>query len=208
MSTRDHASEAAISWDHPAPQSAFDRFVGPGATGAELALQFVPTALITAAWITVAIVADWGWSAVQLVVAAVVMLDMIGGVVTNATSAAKRWYHRPGQGSGAHLGFVAIHFVQPLAVMLLFDRWNWLFVGAAYGYLLLASLAILAVPLYLRRPLAGVLVVIGFFLAFYALPVPPRFEWFLPVFFVKILSSHLLREEPYRPASNTPGGRA
>lgn len=206
MNNRVRAADATISWAYPEPTSAFDRFVGPGATTAEIVLQFLPTALMTGIWITIAIVSDWGWSAVQLAVAAIVMLDLVGGVVTNATSTAKRWYHRAGHGLPAHIGFVAIHFVQPLAVMLLFDRWNWLFVGGAYGYLMLASLAVLLAPLYLRRPLASLLVVIGFFLAFYVLPVPPRFEWFLPVFFVKLLMSHLLREEPYRPTEHTAAG--
>lgn len=201
MNRRDRPVAATIQWAYPPPASAIDRLVGPGATNAELLLQFVPAVLITAAWVAMAIVGGWGWTPWQLALAGVVMLDLVGGVLTNATSAAKRWYHRSGRGDAAHFGFAAVHFVHPLVVMLFFDRWNWPFVAGACGYLLVASLAILRAPLYLRRPLASLCLVIGFFLALYLLPVPPRFEWFLPVFFVKILIAHLLREEPYRPAS-------
>ncbi len=199
MHNSDQRVEPTIQWDYPEPKSALDRFVGPGATRAELALQFIPAGLAAMAWVGIAILQQWGWSVLQLVLAGILMVDMVGGVATNATSSAKRWYHRPGQGVGAHLGFTAVHAVQPLVVTLLFDRGNWAFLVGSYGYLMVAALTILLCPLYLRRPLAGSLLVGGFFLALYVLPVPSHFEWFLPVYYTKLLMSHLLREEPYRP---------
>ncbi len=188
-----------INWDYPQPQNMLDRFVGPGATRAERLLQFVPTLFVTLGLIATAVLSDWGWTPVQLIIAAVLTLDMVGGVITNATSAGKRWYHRAGQGFRQHMMFVLIHIVQPTLLVLFFDPGNWMFVAAGYGYLVLASLLILLTPLYLQRPLAGLLLVLSFFLSLYVLPVPQHFEWFLPVFYTKLLSSHLLREEPYRP---------
>ncbi|MFV9503375.1 MAG: hypothetical protein AB4911_02300 [Oscillochloridaceae bacterium umkhey_bin13] len=82
-----------INWHYPPPRDAFDRFIGPGATRAEILLQFVPTLLIALTLIAVAIIKAWGWTPVQLIVAGLLMLDMVGGVITNATSAGKRWYH-------------------------------------------------------------------------------------------------------------------
>ncbi len=193
-----------INWDYPPPHSALDRFVGPGATRAEVLLQFVSATLAALVFIAAAISGEWGWTPVQLIVAGVLALDMVGGVITNATSSGKRWYHRAGQGFRQHLLFVLIHIVQPTLVVLFFDPSNWMFVAGSYGYLVLASLVILFTPLYLQRPLAGLLVVGGFFLSLYVLPVPQHFEWFLPVFYTKLLSSHLLREEPYRPESEVP----
>jgi len=204
MKTTLHTEQPRINWDYPPPQSALDRFVGPGATHAELLLQFVPTILATLGLIAAAIIGDWGWTPVQLIVAGILTLDMVGGVITNATSSGKRWYHRAGQGFRQHMLFVLIHIAQPTLVVLFFDPGNWMFVIGSYGYLMLASLLILLTPLYLQRPLAGLLLVGGFFLSLYVLPVPEYFEWFLPVFYTKLLSSHLLREEPYRPESEVP----
>lgn len=190
---------APIDWHYPPPQNALDRFIGPGATSAEIALQFVPTLLMAVAFVGAAIINEWGWSLLQLAIAALLMLDMVGGVITNATSAAKRWYHRAGQGRVQHGLFIALHIVQPALVVLFFDPGNWTFAIGSFGYLVLASALILFAPLYLQRPLAASLLVGGFFLSLYILPVPLHFEWFLPVFYTKLLISHLLREEPYRP---------
>lgn len=199
MNTNLKTEHTIINWDYPPPQNALDRFVGPGATRAELLLQFVPTLVITLGLIAVAIISEWGWTPAQLIVAGILTLDMVGGVITNATSTGKRWYHRAGQGFRQHMLFVLIHIAQPTLVVLFFDPGNWTFVAGSYGYLVLASLLILLTPLYLQRPLAGLLLLGGFSLSLYVLPVPQHFEWFLPVFYTKLLSSHLLREEPYRP---------
>ncbi|MFW5692389.1 MAG: hypothetical protein ACOCX3_03465 [Chloroflexota bacterium] len=201
MNTTLNTKHLRINWDYPPPHNVMDRFVGPGATRAELMLQFVPTAIAALSLIAAAIIGEWGWTRVQLIVAGVLALDMIGGVITNATSSGKRWYHRTGQGFRQHMLFVLIHIVQPTLLVLFFDPGNWAFVAGSYGYLVLASLLILLTPLYLQRPLAGLLLLGGFFLSLYVLPAPRYFEWFLPVFYTKLLSSHLLREEPYRPAS-------
>jgi len=199
MKTTLHTEHPRINWDYPPPQNALDRFVGPGATRAELLLQFVPSALATLGLIATAVIGNWGWTPVQLIVAGILTLDMVGGVITNATSSGKRWYHRLGQDFRQHMLFVLIHIAQPTLVVLFFDPGNWMFVIGSYSYLMLASLLILLTPLYLQRPMAGLLLMGGFFLSLYVLPVPEYFEWFLPVFYTKLLSSHLLREEPYRP---------
>jgi hypothetical protein len=33
----------------------------------------------------------------------------------------------------------------------------------------------------------------------YVITVIPGFEWFLPVFILKLVVGHIIREEPYRP---------
>lgn len=189
-----------IDWQYPEPRGWFDRFIGPGVTRAELWLQFGVASLVAVALPMAAVVDNRGWTWWQLLLIAVIAFDLMGGVVTNATSTAKRWYHRPGQSFNQHMGFILLHLLQPLVVVLAFDPGNWLFVGGSFGYLVLASLLILRAPLYLQRPLALSLLVGGIFLSLYVLPVPLYFEWFLPVYYVKLLVSHLLYEEPYRPA--------
>ncbi len=199
FTTQDEAT--VIDWSYPEPENAFDRFIGPGASRAEILLQLVPTFIITAVWLIIAVMDNWSWSLLQMAVAGVLMLDMLGGVITNATSAAKRWYHRSGQGFGQHMRFVALHLVQPTLIVLFFDVGNWAFVVGSFGYLVLAALLILGAPLYLQRPLAALLLALSFFWALYVLPVPVHFEWFLPVYYTKLLVCHMLREEPYRPTA-------
>ncbi|MGD1896230.1 MAG: hypothetical protein ACFB16_04665 [Phormidesmis sp.] len=72
------------------------------------------------------------------------------------------------------------------------------FFGSVLAYLLVAAGLILAVPLYLQRPVS---------LGLYGLALVGRLclfsstlglEWFLPLFLIKLLVSHLLSETAYR----------
>ena len=65
---------------------------------------------------------------------------------------------------------------------------------------MLASLLILRSPLYLQRPVAFSVFGLGLLANTYLAAPTPGLEWFLPIFLLKLLLSHLLREEPYRPA--------
>ncbi|NEP44590.1 MAG: hypothetical protein F6K35_37415, partial [Okeania sp. SIO2H7] len=97
---------STIEWTYPEPRNLADRFIGPGATRGELLLQLIPPVLMALALPLVAKLGDWGWNFWQMLIAAILAFDLLGGVITNATSSAKRWYHRTGQGFGQHLGFV------------------------------------------------------------------------------------------------------
>jgi hypothetical protein len=125
------------------------------------------------------------------------VFDLMGGVITNATATAKRWYHRPGQGWFQHMGFVAVHAVHITLVAWLFRGSDWFYFYVYYAYLLIASLVITGVQLYLQRPVALLLLVGALLLNIYGLLPTPGLEWFVPLFFRKLLVSHLLKEEPY-----------
>jgi hypothetical protein len=190
-----------INWSPPEPRRGlageWDKFVGPGQTRAELWLILIPALL---AGLAAPLYAHWvglGWTHIQLVIAGLLALDLAGGVVTNATASAKRWYHRPGQGWRQHMAFIAVHALHLTLVAWLFRAGDWLYFVIYYAYLLVASLVILKVRLYLQRPLAllsfaGVLLIHT-----YSLPPTPGMEWFVPVFFLKLLVSHLVKEAPY-----------
>lgn len=137
-----------------------------------------------------------GWSPLQLVVATLLALDLVGGVVANAATPAKRWYHRPGQGFRQHFVFVALH-IYPFLVAWLFRDGDWAFGFVIYGFLLLAALLILSAPLYLQRPVAMGLTLVGLALGLAVFPPTPGMAWFVPVLCLKLLVSHLLREWPY-----------
>ncbi len=192
-----------INWIPPEPRRGWlgewDKFVGPGQTLAELWLILAPSLLAGLAAPLYALKSGLGWTTIQLVVAGLMALDLTGGVVTNATATAKRWYHRSGQGWKQHLGFIAVHALHIALVAWLFRGGDWLYFGIYYACLLAASLVITRSPLYLQRPLALLLLVGVLLVNFYALPPIPGLEWFVPIFFLKLLVSHLLKEAPYTP---------
>jgi hypothetical protein len=190
------------NWAYPSPRPGLlgiiDRLTGPGATAAELVLQFLPSLLAAIAVPTYAI-HQLSWSPLQLAIASLLAFDIVGGIMTNATSAAKRWYHRPEQGLWLHLGFIAVHGIHLAAVAWLFRSGDSLYFFSTYGYLMVASLIILNLPLYLQRPTAFLFYSFALLLHVYIFIPVTGLEWFLPFLFMKLLVSHLLKEYPYKP---------
>jgi hypothetical protein len=182
----------------PGAVGLWERLIGPAATRAESALIALWAVLCAAAVVAYVLAAGLGWSALQLTVATLLALDIGGGVPANASNSAKRWFHRPGQGFREHFGFTLIH-VHPFARALLFPGFGWGAAAGVYAYLLVAVAVVLVVPLYLKRPVAFVLYCVALLASLYALGVPPGLEWFVPLFFLKLLVVHLLPEEAYRP---------
>lgn len=195
----DPSRSYVIDWKYPEPRNAVERFIGPGATPPEVILQ-LGLPILFAAVLAALAATSWGWTPLQTVAAAVIAFDTLGGVITNATGAAKRWYHRSGQTRLSHLGFVALHAIQLAIITLLFPELSWSEFLIAYSYLLIASAVILWAPMYLQRPVSLICLAAGIGLSLYAVNLPLRLEWFLPLFYVKIFASHLPREVPYRPA--------
>ncbi|NTW09360.1 MAG: hypothetical protein HGA28_07310 [Anaerolineaceae bacterium] len=190
-----------IEWNPPEPRGGWrgewDKFVGPGQTRAELWLILVPSLLAGLAAPLYAHFSGLGWTTLQIIVAGVIALDLVGGVVTNATTAAKRWYHRPGQSWRQQLAFISVHFIHLFLVAWLFLKMDWMFFIGFYTYLIAASLIITRVRLYLQRPVALLLFLGVLLLAFYMSKPVPGLEWFIPVFFLKLLVSHLPKEAPF-----------
>lgn len=195
--------QSRIDWSFPQPRAGFagglDKFIGPGATRAELLLQiFVPSVAAIAAPLH-SMVSGENWSWVQYLLCVILAFDMVGGVVTNATSSAKRWYHRCGQGFYQHFSFTSAHVLHLFLVAWLFLDKDWTWAIVAGAYLLAAAALILKAPVYLQRPVALTLYIGGLVIGLWILATPPGLEWFLPVFYLKLLVSHLPHEEPYRP---------
>lgn len=171
-----------------------DRLTGPGATSAELLLQFVPSVVAAIAAPMYALTLAIDWTPWQLGAIALFGFDIVGGVLTNATATAKRWYHRPGQGWPQHLAFVSVHLIHIFIVAQLFRDGDWVFFLGISSYLLAASALILQSPIYLQRPVALGLYGLALLGDRYLFAPTPGLEWFLPLFFLKILVSHLLKE--------------
>lgn len=71
-------------------QGQLDRFIGPGATPAELVLQLVPAVGAAIAAPLYASTLPIDWSPWQLGLMAILSFDLVGGVLTNATAGEQR----------------------------------------------------------------------------------------------------------------------
>lgn len=175
----------------------WDKFIGPGATTVELVLIWLASVMGGAGMVAYALLRDLQWSWWQLVLAAVLAVDIGGGVVANAAAPAKRWYHRQGQGVPDHLLFAAVHVIHLALVWLLFPGGTAQFAIFWFVYLMLAAVVILQFPLSLQRPVAFLLFGVALVFNQYVLVSAAGFEWLVPLLFLKLLLGHLLHEEPY-----------
>jgi hypothetical protein len=173
----------------------WDRLIGPGATNGELALLSMGSIGGTVFVLLNALTRQLEWNALQYLIALFLAFDLFGGVIANATPSAKRWYHREGQTATHHLVFVAIHIVQLLMVLFFFRPNHWIFLAVSYSYLLVASCFILWMPVKLQRPSAYLAFMGGLLISQSLIAPIPGLEWFLPVFYLKLLVSHLLGED-------------
>lgn len=192
-----------IDWTLPESRNGMggfiDKFIGPGATTAEKNVQLYVPIIAVVAVVANGLYMGYEWTIWQYLVAAFIALDMVGGIATNLTSAAKRWNFREGNGFKAHMTFIALHVCQTALVSYFFLGFDILWIGVVYGFLMLSCALILAWPLYLQRPVAGMVYALSLVLSLYVFKSPEHLEWFLPLFFFKLQFSHVLREEPYRP---------
>ncbi len=197
--------DTVINWAYPRPRHILDHLVGPGATKAELALQFGFALLGAISIFLYHHFAMLGWNPFQVAVAVWLAFDICGGIATNATGAAKRWWHRKGRGFKEQLLFGLAHFYMPLLVNLAFFPGDYSFFLVVYSYFALAVFVLLMSPLYLRRTVGFILYSVSLLLSFVVV-LPHGMQWFIPFFFLKLLLSLLMREEPYRPLSEKKSG--
>lgn len=198
-------TDLEIDWTIPATPAGtagrLERFMGPGKTRAESAVESAGAALcvlLLAAGMVGA--GDWrDWSGWQTAVVVLAGLDLVGGILTNATNAAKRWYHRPDPGARrARLLFVGAHLLHVAAfgLVVLDGDLGW---TLANGALLLAGAAVVEyTPVELKRPTAMAVYVAAVLVNLFWLEVPTALGWFAPLFFLKLLVCHLVPEAPLR----------
>lgn len=195
-----HRPDLAIAWQvpeaRPGWRGAVDRFFGPGPTRAEILVQLIGVPALGLLVLAHVFSADvhlrwWG-----VVILAMFTIDALGGVLTNSTGAAKRWYHRPGT-RGERLRFVALHVVHLalIAGLVLDQHWGWLALNAV----LLLGLAVLIehTPLPVRRPVAMGALVAAVLLSSTLAPVPDGLGWIAPLLHLKLLVAHQIPEAPF-----------
>ncbi len=190
-----------IDWDYPEPRKGFlgewDKFIGPGATKTETILMLSFSLLGGVGMLLYSLLGNLEWNIAQIIIAVILATDLAGGVVANATSATKRWYHRREQGFWNHMRFVAFH-IYPILIGLLYRDLDWVYCLVIYGFLIVSSVIILIIPQYLHRPVSFIVFSGAILMSIYAFPTP-GLEWFIPILFLKITVGHIVKEEPYRP---------
>ncbi|MFJ3631631.1 hypothetical protein [Streptomyces sp. NPDC090112] len=202
-------TDLRISWEIPATPPGLagrlERFMGPGKTRSESAVETV--GLIGCALLLAAGLWESGaareWTAGQLVVVALAGLDLIGGVLTNATNAAKRWYHRADRGARrARLVFVSAHLLHLAAVGLYVLSGDLAWTASNAVLLLGGAAAVEFAPVHLRRPVSMAVLMAAVLVNLFWLPVPTALAWFAPLFFLKLLVCHLVPEAPLERSRN------
>jgi hypothetical protein len=154
-------------------------------------------------WVVISHSIPWAWW--QFAVAALLALDVLGGVVANALNSCKRFYHSPIKPEETgftglaknHFAFTAFH-IHTVLVGVLFGNLNFGYGFFWYAALLVSSVFVLRLPLYLRRPAALGIVMLAVLVNLYVFHPVIGFEWLVPALFLKIVYGHLVREEPYR----------
>ncbi|MFI6538390.1 hypothetical protein ACIBHY_38465 [Nonomuraea sp. NPDC050547] len=164
-----------------------DRLIAPGATPRDRAVVY--TSAVAGTVLATALAYGAGLSALPLVLIAIVAFDLYGGAAVNATTAAKRHFHRPGRTWRHHVGFVAIH-VQPFLLALVVPGFTWTAAAVVYALALGGAVITVSVPSDVRRPVAFGCTALAIGLAL-PLAIPAAIGWLVPVLFVKLLLAHL-----------------
>ncbi|WP_054055688.1 hypothetical protein [Alloactinosynnema sp. L-07] len=184
-------ADLRFDWTIPEPTGALDRFMGPGKSRGETAVEVVGGVVAAGliGWFVWRTGGVTGW---RLALVAVLALDLAGGVLTNATNSAKRWYHRL-PAARPRLVFVSAHVLHLAAVAaFLGGTWTWFLVNAL---LLLGSAVLIeSMPVELRRPVAMALLMALFLINLGWLPAV--LAWFPALFYLKLLVCHLVPEAP------------
>ncbi len=174
-----------------------DQFIGPGATTYEMLLQFIPACFALVAQLYYSIFYT-SQSTLQILLGSMLTFDIVGGILTNSTPSAKRWYHRKSQTFWNHFQFILLHLVHICLVSFLFYSSHSLLLCLFHAcFLLLSSLCILFTPLALQRTVSYLWYTIALVCNIQVLPSPNGMQWFFPLFYFKLLVSHLVKEEPY-----------
>jgi len=181
---------------------------GTGATRAERTLALGSAAIVPGVVLALWATGDYEWGLLQLAAALALAFDVGGGLISNALNSCKRFYHTPPKPSEGKLGAVLKHpvrfaaaHVHSVLVALLFEAERWATYGLFWYALLLLSVAVvLRTPLYLRRPVSFLAILLATLANVYLVEPIAGFEWLAPLLFMKIVYGHLVREEPYRPA--------
>jgi len=168
----------------------WERMAGPGWNWIEVVACVIPTAIFAILVPLNAIDRGYHWSALQHIVAAILVIEVCGGAIVFNTPQAKLWIHREGRGFWHFLVFNALHVGPFVVAYLYYPKMNWSFALSVYGVMIVTTIVILKVPLRYKGIAASVVVVSGCRIFEIIEAPPPGFVWFEPVYYMKLLLLH------------------
>ncbi|BBM82282.1 hypothetical protein [Candidatus Uabimicrobium amorphum] len=181
----------------PGIMGKIEKVVGPGMSKTELVVVFASGTVAATMMIAFSVYKDPQWSLLQTIIATLLVFDLVGGAVCNATSPTKRWYHRAQSSRQSRILFVVGHAAYPFLVAWLFRAMDWKYFCVVYGYLCFSAVIVAFTALYLQRCVAVLILCGAIFIDSYIFTLTPGFEWFIPILFLKLIVGHMVKEEPY-----------
>lgn len=170
-------------------------FFGPPRTRSETIFGLLGGALVIGLLVAhIGRTGGWhGRSPMQAVVLAVMLFDLVGGIMTISAATANRWYHRPGLAARRfRLAFLAAHALLYLVPAALVFHTGWTWAVANIGFLLGAGAAVEFSPFDVKRLLALGLTLAAVLVNLTWLPVPNPLGWVSVLLFVKVLVCFLV----------------
>jgi len=186
----DKQSEIALQ-PRPGLRGAWDKFIGPGASALEEWVALVPAFLFSMVILSAAYYKQVDWHSGLYIAAWFLAFDMVGGIATTATKAAKRWYHRPGRTWRNHAAFIAPHIAHIALFSWLFVEHSVLFFICYTSLLLIGTIVILISDVSIRRSVAHTTVFLIIAIGQQSFAVDPLMVWFVPALFIKLFASYL-----------------
>ena len=192
-----------INWSY---RGKADFLLGAGATKAEQTIAWVASFVGASLYGYLFLTHAFSWTWWQYILAGLLSFDVIGGIVANSLNSCKRFYHTAAKADEPpytaffknHFVFSALH-IHTLLIAILFGSTNYFYGVFWYLFLMAGTIMIINTPLYLKRPLAFLVISLALLLNSYVIFPVQGFEWLVPALMIKILYGHLVKEEPYRP---------
>ncbi|MCG7409912.1 hypothetical protein MH117_21110 [Paenibacillus sp. ACRRX] len=195
-----------IDWHYSGKE---DLGAGTGAYPEEKALGYSGCIALVALLIYLLLTGYVQWNWLQITIAFLLAFDIGGGLVSNSLNSCKRFYHTPLLATESKWAaivknkflFSSFH-IHPLVVGLLYGPMNITY-GLIWYLLFMTSVVIVSItPLYVKRPVSILIILLAILIQLYAIPPILGFEWLIPLLFLKVIHGHLVREEPYRKAKH------
>lgn len=179
------------------------KLTGPTATRTEILLQFLVPAAIVAFLVYSQAAFLFGQGLLYTIVLCLLAFDVIGGVVTNETIAARRWFNRDGVSKLKKWLFCLMHLVHICALFLFLNE------PALSGFLTYCSLylasftLVILTPNYISRAVAAWLycafIVLFFEFDYFGLE---NFKYLLLIFHYKIVVAYSVSFHELDPVNN------
>lgn len=177
------------------PARPWDRMTGSGADRSATIAIIAATVFAILLAIGAAIGAEVSWRWWQWLLVLALSADLGSGLVANALTTTKRWYHRPHVAEWRRIAFTGLHLHLPLLALAIPDAIGMLAAWLGYLWLVGGATALLAVPDRLRLGVAICLTLLGTVLLARLIPLTGAIGWMPLALMLKLLVGHMVGPE-------------